>query len=76
LQPLNRAGPQLESVSRLINQAQDLIELKEAIPGFQGSFLIWIAEKLVRCRLAIALDVRPSHARASAFLPHDQPFHE
>ena len=76
LQPLNRAGPQLEAALGLINKLQNLIKLKEAISGLQSSFLILIRKELVGCRFTIALDVRSSHVRVPALPPRGQLFRE
>jgi hypothetical protein len=40
LQSLYGAGPEFEATLRLIDKTQDLIELKEAISGLQGSFFV------------------------------------
>jgi hypothetical protein len=55
LQSLYRAGPELESALRLIDEIQHLIKLKEAISGLQGSFFVLIGKQLVGGGSTIAL---------------------
>lgn len=72
LQSLYGAGPEFEATLRLIDETQDLIELKEAISGLQGSFFVEAGKQFVGSGPTIALDVRSSHRRASALPLHDQ----
>ena len=72
LQSLYGAWPELETALRLIDEAQDLIELKQAIPGLQGSFFVRVGKQFVGGGPAIALDVRSSHHRAPTLPRHDR----
>jgi hypothetical protein len=76
LQPLYRAGPQLESAPGLIDKFQNFIKLKEAISGLQSSFFVLIGKELMGCWFTIALDVRSSHSRAPALPQHGRLFRE
>ena len=75
LQSLYRAGPELESALRLIDEIQHLIKLKKAISGLQGSFFVLIGKQLVGGGSTIALDVRSSHHRVPTLPRHDQRSH-